>query len=286
MLRGAAGKVMWVGRATVFSVGLAVILAVVFGAASTALGANGAPFLLGKQNFASQVSKLVKRGDGPALSLQVQDGQPPMKTNSSGKVANLNADQLDGKSEADFYAAGSKVADSDKLDGKDSAEFAADANQDGKADAAEHADSAASARNAADAEKLDGVDSADLLPGGTLPAGTTISGVYELGGNATAADQLVGGDSISFGFRLPWEPYSKLVPLNGLRPPGCPGTVDYPKADPGFLCVYEDFNRNIKTGHPDLGQETIMGIGIYAYSDAAGDAHSYGSWAVTSPGPE
>lgn len=122
MLRSAVGKVMWVGRATVFLVGLAVILALLFGVASTALGANGNPFLLGKQNFASQVSKLIKRGDGPALSLQVQDGQPPMKVNSSGKVANLNADTVDGKSEADFYAAGSKVDDSSHADEADDAQ--------------------------------------------------------------------------------------------------------------------------------------------------------------------
>jgi hypothetical protein len=38
-----------VGRATVFLVGLAVILAVVLGVATSALGANGNPFLLGKR---------------------------------------------------------------------------------------------------------------------------------------------------------------------------------------------------------------------------------------------
>src|SRR5918999_4615379 len=113
MLRSAASKVMWVGRATVFLVGLAVILALLFGVASAALGANGNPFLLGRENVASQVSRLVKNGPGPALRLVVQDGQPPIAVSSSGKVANLNADQLDGKSETDFYAAGSKVDDSD-----------------------------------------------------------------------------------------------------------------------------------------------------------------------------
>ena len=39
--RSAFSKVMWVGRATVFLVGLAVVLALVFGAATTALGATG-----------------------------------------------------------------------------------------------------------------------------------------------------------------------------------------------------------------------------------------------------
>jgi hypothetical protein len=96
MIRSAASKVMWVGRATVFLVGLAVILALVFGAASMALGANGKPFLLGRSNVATAVSTLIKRGPGPALSLRVGANQPPMVVNSAGKVANLNADQLDG----------------------------------------------------------------------------------------------------------------------------------------------------------------------------------------------
>jgi hypothetical protein len=37
MLRSTASKAMWVGRATVFFVGLAVILALVFGVTSMAL---------------------------------------------------------------------------------------------------------------------------------------------------------------------------------------------------------------------------------------------------------
>ncbi|CAA9431457.1 MAG: hypothetical protein AVDCRST_MAG03-3272 [uncultured Rubrobacteraceae bacterium] len=105
MIRSAASKVMWVGRATVFMVGLAVILALVFGAATTAMGADGKPFLLGKRNVATLASKLINRGEGPALSLKVGEGQPPLAVDSSAKVANLNADQLDGKSEADFQGA-------------------------------------------------------------------------------------------------------------------------------------------------------------------------------------
>jgi len=41
MLKSATSKVMWVGRATVFVVGLAVILALVLGVATAAFGANG-----------------------------------------------------------------------------------------------------------------------------------------------------------------------------------------------------------------------------------------------------
>ena len=96
MLRNAARKVMWVGRATVFVVGLAVILALVLGVATAALGANGDVFRVGQSNFASAVSVLDKSGAGPALRLLVDSGAP-LAVNSSTKVSNLNADKVDGK---------------------------------------------------------------------------------------------------------------------------------------------------------------------------------------------
>jgi hypothetical protein len=96
MLRSAASKVMWVGRATVFVVGLAVTVALLFGVATTALGANGDFFKVGKSNFASAVSVLDKSGAGPALRLLVDSGAP-LAVNSSKKVDNLNADRVDGK---------------------------------------------------------------------------------------------------------------------------------------------------------------------------------------------
>jgi hypothetical protein len=98
MLRSATSKVMWVGRATVFLVGLAVILALVFGAASAALGADGDFFKLGQRNFADTVSTLVKRGPGSALALQVGPNQPPLTVNSAaGTATGFSADKLDGK---------------------------------------------------------------------------------------------------------------------------------------------------------------------------------------------
>jgi hypothetical protein len=85
--------------------GLALVGALVLGVASMAMSATGKPLILGKQNDANKVTKLIRHGAGVALSLEVQDGQPPMKVNSSGKVANLNSDLLDGKSDTDFAAA-------------------------------------------------------------------------------------------------------------------------------------------------------------------------------------
>ena len=112
MLRGTASKVMWVGRATVFLVGLAVILAVVFGVASTALGANGGNFILGQNNTASLLTKLTGQVPGGAalqvvntrpeagsmgLRVSVAQNRPPVVVNATaGKATNLNADKLDG----------------------------------------------------------------------------------------------------------------------------------------------------------------------------------------------
>jgi hypothetical protein len=92
MLRSAASKAMWIGRMTSAVVGLTLILALVLGVASMAMSQTGKPFILGKQNTADQASKLIRHGAGTTLSLEVQDGQPPMKVDSSGKVANLNSD--------------------------------------------------------------------------------------------------------------------------------------------------------------------------------------------------
>jgi len=130
---------MWVGRATVFLVGLAVILAVVFGVASAAFGANGGNFLLGRTNVATLITRLAgpdgvngamfevqnnnAGADDTALSLKVQSGEPPMSVNSQTRVANLNAalaGRADSAASADLA---SNAADSDKLDGKDSSEL-------------------------------------------------------------------------------------------------------------------------------------------------------------------
>ena len=113
MIRSAASKVMWVGRATVFLVGLTVVLAVVLGLASAALAGMGvgATFNLGKTNTVNRLSQLVGSTDNPmlrvtnkstgtdatALTLQVQPGHAPMRVNSSTQVAGLNADQVDGQ---------------------------------------------------------------------------------------------------------------------------------------------------------------------------------------------
>lgn len=138
MIRSVIKKVLWVGRGTSTILGLAIVLAVVFGVATTAVGATGGNFLLGKSNAAGAVSKLTANIAGPALqlvntsadaaatalNLTVASGKPPLKVSAgSGTATNLSADKLDGKDSSQFLGASGKAIDSDKLDGLDSAAF-------------------------------------------------------------------------------------------------------------------------------------------------------------------
>ena len=116
MFGSVVGRVAWLARATCTVVGLAIMLALVFGVASMALGANGQPFLLGKSNVASAITRLTGNVNGPAvqvtnnnagvndtaLSLSVQPGEAPMRVNSDGTVTNLSADKLDGQDSGDL----------------------------------------------------------------------------------------------------------------------------------------------------------------------------------------
>jgi hypothetical protein len=161
MTRSIFSKVMWVGRATVFVVGLAVILALTVGLATTALAGTGvgARFQLGQTNSVNAITKLVGSVAGPslqidnnstgaaatALDLQVEAGKAPMKVNSETNVANLNADKLDGLDSGAFLGANGTAANADKLDNKDSSEFLG------------------TVQKAADSDKLGGLDSTQFM---------------------------------------------------------------------------------------------------------------------------
>jgi hypothetical protein len=165
-MRNALSKVMLVGRATVFMVGLAVTLALLLGAATTALGATGATaFMLGKLNSATATTSLVStisevtqpalsvtnKGGGPALSLGTLSGKAPIEVNAAaGTATNLSADKLDGKDSTEFLGKNEKAADASH------------------ADSAEHATTAESATNASsagNADTLDGKNSTDFVSG-------------------------------------------------------------------------------------------------------------------------
>jgi hypothetical protein len=133
VVRSAFSKAMRVGRAGALLVGLVVMLAVVLGAGTTALAGTGvgATFNLGKANSVNALSSLVgsttgsmlkvdNNGSGAALDLQVgpsatppeQKAAAPMKVDSQAKVANLNADEIDGKDSSEFLAASTYTSES------------------------------------------------------------------------------------------------------------------------------------------------------------------------------
>jgi ABC-type antimicrobial peptide transport system permease subunit len=108
---------LWVGRTASTVFGLALILALIFGVATMALGATGGTFVLGKGNSAGATTKLTLAVAGPvlqlvnngtstaaaALNLSVPSGRAPLTVNASaGKATNLNADRLDGLDSTDI----------------------------------------------------------------------------------------------------------------------------------------------------------------------------------------
>jgi hypothetical protein len=103
--------------------------------ASSALGATGGNFILGRSNVATTVSTLSAKISAPALNLintstgaaatalniSVASGKPPLKVNAAaGKATNLNSDKLDGVDSTGFLRSTAKAKDADKLDGLDS----------------------------------------------------------------------------------------------------------------------------------------------------------------------
>ena len=92
---------------------LAVVAALTLATASVAVAGSGigGVFNLGQTNTVNAITKLTGSVAGSslqiinnstnaaatALNLQVASGKPPLKVNSTTKVANLNADRLDGK---------------------------------------------------------------------------------------------------------------------------------------------------------------------------------------------
>ena len=90
----------------------------------TTYAATGGNFILGQSNSASSTTSLTRTGanagkglqvtnastgaGATALGLNVAAGHPPFTVNSGAKVANLNADTLDGLTSTSFVS-GSKV---------------------------------------------------------------------------------------------------------------------------------------------------------------------------------
>ena len=129
MFKEAVKTMLRVGRAATSVVGLAVVLALSVGVATSALAGTGvgATFNLGQTTTVNAVSKLVGSVAGPslqidssstnanvtALELRVETGKARLKANSQTKVALLNVDKLDGQDAGAFMAARTYVVDKD-----------------------------------------------------------------------------------------------------------------------------------------------------------------------------
>jgi hypothetical protein len=116
MLRSVAARALWLAKGAALFGGAVVTLALVLGVGTMALAAvPGDPFKLGRTNTIDNMSTLVgsasgtllrinNNGSGPALDLRVEEGATPMNVNSTTRVNDFNADQLDGQSASDFIS--------------------------------------------------------------------------------------------------------------------------------------------------------------------------------------
>ncbi len=273
-------------RATSMVVGLAVMLALVAGVTSLAVaktpsgGETASAVLKGVSNTATAVTTLINSGTGPALSLRVQQGNPPLAVNSSTKVANLNADSLDGEDAAAFVRTNGKAADSDLLDGRDSTAFLGANDKAADSDLLDGQDSTAflgANAKAADSDKLDGKDSSDFASASASKAffnknSSTTDGLvvqkgleagnYVIFGNVTATAHSEDGDDL-FSF-------SCDIKLNNEPIAGTSGT-------PGS---YTDFHFNgntsmsMTTARPAANGDTLsLSCSHFYDEDGTEDVH-------------
>jgi hypothetical protein len=173
--------------------------------------------------------------------------------------------------------------DADLFDGKDSTAFAGSSHD-------HNAEYLAVKGKAADADLLDGLSSSSFLPNGTPPVGTTERGNYAIAGVDTASVDIA-VDSIGWGFEMPTFPNEHFLTKGSAPTADCPGSPNDPQAAEGHLCVYEQQNSNV-TGHliragsnNAVNAADKYGAIISARNTAAGNFHSFGTWAITVGSP-
>lgn len=194
---------------------------------------------------------------GVAARFAVEPGNPPFHVSSGVRVPKLNADRVDGVNAAGLLK--KKDYDPDK-DG-----------------------------SVLSADTLEGVALANVLPGGMLPAGATIRGVYGLGGDEPG--WLAQG--ISFGYTLASEPIPHYIETGAAAPAECPGSASMPEAAPGHLCLYEGGRLSL-TGPLSIadaegyyGNTNQSGFFLLALPGQVTGSNplTSGTWAVTAPTP-
>jgi len=112
----------------------------------------------------------------------------------------------------------------------------------------------------------------------TLSRGQTVRGTYDMAQTAFGAKYLTGG-SISFTALMPSTPTAVVIPEGKTPPASCPGTVEVPQAEPGYLCIYELEREN--TAGIMLNKTQRTGQTMFIISEIAGESDSFGTWAAT-----
>ncbi|MGH2938687.1 MAG: hypothetical protein ACRDPE_11280, partial [Solirubrobacterales bacterium] len=113
---------------------------------------------------------------------------------------------------------------------------------------------------------------------GALPSGATVVGAY------WTEDEI--SSVVSFGYRVS-QPLAFRV-ASASTAAQCPGTLQDPKAAPGYFCVYQQALSNasgssMTSRDPEKssdGESGHTGAVLYLYNGAT---LSYGTWAATAP---
>jgi hypothetical protein len=148
-----AGTALAVGPGATFKLG---VINSISGYLTTLTGSNNGYMLAVKNTNTNSGAR--------GLLINVAAGRAPIVVNgTAGKALGLNADKVDGKNAADFYAYGSKVADSVHADSADNATNAGYASSAGSATTAGSATNATNATNAGNSDKVDGYDANGLI---------------------------------------------------------------------------------------------------------------------------
>lgn len=136
----------------------------------------------------------------------------------------------------------------------------------------------------------------------TLPKGKTLQGDWaieaQLAGTGIADGSAT--SSISFGIPLATAPVSVYIKAGENAPTGsgCTGSVGEPGAEPGYLCVFGQYELNVGTGYPKIcavttpslnclegsegeGTADLSGAFIGVLDKSAGLLYLNGTWAVT-----
>ena len=119
---------------------------------------------------------------------------------------------------------------------------------------------------------------------GTLKSGQTLRGVFSVGDTATGSGDFA-RSAVSYQFPLTNTP-SVTVLKKGETSANCGGLGggQTPAATGGNLCVYVTESKGLDATTPLVAENnTRLGFGLVAKSEAAGEYYAYGQWAVTAP---